>query len=119
MNARGLFAHLVLAPEKPVFRQPCNGCGQCCLASRCDAAEILFGISDDICPALRWDGCQYRCEVMERPLDYLNPNAGCDDLTELNEFSFYVLSGGKNRSCGCPDDSIGSALAAAWERATT
>jgi hypothetical protein len=47
-------------------KKECTGCGQCCLAEKCEAAKIAFGDKDEICPALRFV-CEgfYRCLLIE------------------------------------------------------
>ena len=46
--------------------KPCTGCGQCCLAEKCQAAKIAVGNSDEICPFLRLVGPGfYRCLLVE------------------------------------------------------
>lgn len=41
------------APPKPRFRDACNGCGACCIAELCAAAEVLFDAAP--CPLLHWE----------------------------------------------------------------
>jgi hypothetical protein len=52
-----------LAPAKPAFGQPCNGCGVCCLAEPCPLGMLLSGRRQGRCDALRWDEAarRYRC----------------------------------------------------------
>lgn len=40
---------------KPLFGDPCNGCGLCCIASQCPLSERIFGRVPR-CPALLPDG---------------------------------------------------------------
>ncbi|MFV0421900.1 hypothetical protein [Oleidesulfovibrio sp.] len=43
---------------------PCVGCGYCCAKAQCAPSNALFG-SRRICPALYWNGRQYRCALAE------------------------------------------------------
>ena len=67
---------------------PCVGCGYCCLKSQCIISERKYG-RQDICPALYWNGDQYRCNVW-REIDGIG--AGC--CSSLNSWRKEV----KNRS---------------------
>lgn len=48
---------------KPAFGQACNGCGRCCLLSRCPVAELIFGISPEVCPALSFTDGRSSCAI--------------------------------------------------------
>jgi len=52
-----------LAPTKPAFGAPCNGCGVCCLVAPCPLGMVLSRKRSGTCHALRWgDGpALYRC----------------------------------------------------------
>lgn len=56
-------------PEKPLYRQPCNGCGLCCLEEQCAISEIIFG-SEPRCPALIDAGSRYACGLIAEPERY-------------------------------------------------
>ncbi len=44
----------------------CTGCGQCCLAEKCQAAIMVFGDKDEICPFLKFiKPGFYRCLLIE------------------------------------------------------
>ncbi len=53
----------------------CNGCGQCCLTEKCEAAEIAVGDYDKICPFLRLISPGfYRCLlILWETFDNLEP----------------------------------------------
>ena len=47
-------------------KKDCIGCGQCCLAEKCDASKIAFGDKDEICPALYLvKNGFYRCLIIQ------------------------------------------------------
>lgn len=49
---------------KPLWGEPCNNCGACCIASQCPLSVILFG-ERTLCPALVVDGLGgYVCSVI-------------------------------------------------------
>jgi hypothetical protein len=59
---------------KPLYGEPCNGCGRCCLALQCPVSLEVFGdVSEEgFCPALEpVGGGRLACGLMSRPLDYL------------------------------------------------
>ena len=66
---------VVLSPQKPPLGSDCNGCGFCCQNEPCEAAEEYLGIrkgsSPATCPALEFNGSQYRCGLIERPSHYV------------------------------------------------
>lgn len=53
-------------PDKPLYRAPCNGCGQCCLAVQCPLSVMTFG-EREICPALVDAGERYECGLISQP----------------------------------------------------
>lgn len=42
--------------EKPLFGDPCNSCGRCCIAGPCGTAYALLGQIRGRCAALQEDG---------------------------------------------------------------
>jgi len=40
---------------KPLFGDPCNRCGRCCVSSQCPVSLIVFGRGALPCPALKFD----------------------------------------------------------------
>jgi hypothetical protein len=66
MKPFALIPRAVMA-NKPPHGAPCNGCGVCCVAVRCDVGTALFG-EGGACPALeRDDSGKYQCGVAVRP----------------------------------------------------
>jgi hypothetical protein len=52
----------LLSPQKPVWGEPCNGCGYCCQNSACEISQQITGDSPlSGCSLLEWDGANYRC----------------------------------------------------------
>jgi len=64
-------------PVKPLYGEPCNGCGLCCVMEQCDLSKAFFG-EQHLCPALeprRAGG--YDCGLITRPGFYgVNPGLG-------------------------------------------
>lgn len=62
-----------LAPAKPAWGMPCNGCGVCCLAEPCPVGMLLSLRRQGACDALRWDPAQarYRCGAMVQSVQVL------------------------------------------------
>ncbi len=56
-------------PEKPPWDTPCNGCGFCCAAERCVAAEIAIGEGPGPCPLLTFHDGRFWCEMIETETD--------------------------------------------------
>jgi hypothetical protein len=56
-----------LAPPKPAWGSPCNGCGVCCLAEPCPAGMVATASRQGPCRLLRWDSCdqRYRCGLVD------------------------------------------------------
>ncbi|PHV12836.1 hypothetical protein CSQ89_03780 [Chitinimonas sp. BJB300] len=96
-----IYLHLS-APGKPVWGQPCNGCGVCCAAEPCPVARRVFGVQSGACPALAWqpDQSRYGCDLLLRPGRYsrwlpvnwqrwwwyrqIAAGCGCDSDAELS-----------------------------------
>lgn len=51
---------------KPLFGEPCNGCGICCYASQCPLSVALYG-PVPVCPAIRpREGGGIDCGLLEK-----------------------------------------------------
>jgi hypothetical protein len=77
-RARALAAQRVillhpLAPAKPAFGAPCNGCGVCCAAEPCPLGVLISGRRRGACDALLWDDAQRRhlCGAVAQPRRFL------------------------------------------------
>lgn len=55
-----------ILPDKPKYREPCNGCGQCCAAQLCEVGKMLFREDELPCPALKMslDGTRTVCALV-------------------------------------------------------
>lgn len=62
-----------LAPPKPAFGSPCNGCGVCCLAEPCPVARRWLRAGEGACPAVSWHAADgiYRCGLAVAPQHHL------------------------------------------------
>lgn len=50
--------------KKPLYGEPCNGCGVCCLSELCPPAVSVFGMIAGPCPALVNVGDRYVCGLV-------------------------------------------------------
>jgi hypothetical protein len=68
-DARTTITIQALAPAKPGWGEPCNGCGICCLVEPCPVGMVLSVRRQGACDALHWDVQQsrYRCGALVRP----------------------------------------------------
>ena len=62
-----------LAPAKPAWGAPCNGCGVGCLVEPCPVGMVLSVKRQGACDALHWDVqlASYRCGALVRPVTVL------------------------------------------------
>lgn len=62
---------LLMAPRKPLYGAPCNGCGRCCEEQLCDMAlQILDDANNETvtgppCPFLKYHDGRSWCGVIE------------------------------------------------------
>jgi hypothetical protein len=58
-----------LAPTRPAFGAPCNGCGACCLSEPCPVGMLVSRRRHGRCAALQWESStsRYRCGLVTRP----------------------------------------------------
>jgi len=61
-----------LKPSKPLYRQPCNGCGLCCIMEQCPLSVIAFG-EVERCPAIVDAGDRFACGLIVQPERYFPP----------------------------------------------
>lgn len=57
---------MTLKPGKPLYGDPCNGCGLCCLSEQCPISLEMFG-DVGICPALVDEGERWSCGLISKP----------------------------------------------------
>ena len=60
---------------KPMYGDPCNGCGLCCIAVQCPISVAVFGEAS-ICPALEQAGNSWACGLVRNTAEYV------PDITE-------------------------------------
>lgn len=59
------------APPKPLYGEPCNGCGICCQHELCPLAKDLLGQHQKgPCPKLTWQDGRFQCGFV---LEETNP----------------------------------------------
>ena len=56
--------------------KPCVGCGYCCWESTCSLGFKFYGTTHP-CPALYWNGQQYRCKLADDFANHLYISEGC------------------------------------------
>jgi len=56
-----------MAPSYPGYKQPCNGCGQCCLFRPCPIAKQFNLGRNGKCKALKFRAGRYWCDVITKP----------------------------------------------------
>lgn len=100
-----------VAPEKPRFEQPCNGCGYCCTQEPCQLASDILGATEGPCPALEWRDGRSWCGLVSNPGRYLPV-----ERIDLEPGSLSALLAGVLRlgaGCDADDDEV----SAQWGRA--
>lgn len=55
------------APTYPGYKQPCNGCGLCCLTGPCELSSMLSLWRRGRCRALRYAAGKYWCDAVTNP----------------------------------------------------
>lgn len=55
------------APTYPGYKQPCNGCGLCCLTGPCKLSSMFSLWRRGRCRALRYAAGKYWCDVVTNP----------------------------------------------------
>lgn len=85
---------------KPLYGNPCNGCGMCCIAVQCPVSLALFG-EQVLCPALEQAGTALGCGLMRNTSDYVPdvPSWGGKALTEA-----FALMIGAGLGCDGADE---------------
>jgi len=54
----------------------CVGCGYCCITATCSIGLYLYGLNVR-CPALKWNGKRYLCELVDLYKNALAIGEGC------------------------------------------
>lgn len=94
---------LTVAPNKPRFGEPCNGCGYCCAAEVCEVGRAVCGPEVVApCPLMEFDeaGSHFRCGAV-RAADALDPFMGL----------FLRLKMGIGRGCDADDADVADGMA--------
>jgi hypothetical protein len=62
-------------PPKPLYGQPCNGCGHCCFSEQCPTSIAIFG-QRGLCPAIITKPGRVSCGLMATPEQFVGPDLG-------------------------------------------
>lgn len=73
---------VILSSPKPIYGDPCNGCGSCCQNEACFLSLEYLKSSVAPCIALEWDatGHYYRCGLASNASRYLGTPAYGDGV---------------------------------------
>lgn len=64
-----VFVKLVRYPhQKPLFGDPCNNCGYCCITEPCPIAQEFLGCTKGPCVALFIEDGAYLCGMVRDPI---------------------------------------------------
>lgn len=87
---------------KPLYGEPCNGCGLCCLAVPCPIAEELLSVSVGSCPALEYEDGRFWCGLIRNAHKHL---PGMRDKPWVDEYmrEFMLGTGAFNMFCDSED----------------
>lgn len=80
---------------KPLYGEPCNGCGLCCIAVQCPISLALFG-EQDLCPALEQAAPSLSCGLVRNTADYVPDITAWGGKALTEAFGLLVGAG-----CGC------------------
>jgi hypothetical protein len=66
VDPRVMITIQALAPPKPAYGSPCNGCGVCCLSAPCPVGMLVSRRTRGRCAAVRWHEptARYRCGLI-------------------------------------------------------
>jgi len=77
---------------KPLYGDPCNGCGVCCIAEQCCISLAIFGEAE-ICPALEQAGRSMACGLVRNTADYVPEIGAWGGKTLTETFALMVGAG--------------------------
>lgn len=72
-------------PSKPIFGEPCNGCGYCCTMEPCQLAQDFLGCTTGPCVALEYQAERTICGLVRNPLGYIFKAAHPDENVPVLE----------------------------------
>jgi hypothetical protein len=85
-------ASAVALLPKPLYGDPCNGCGLCCIAQQCDISVALFG-EQEICPAIERAGHAIACGLVRSTADYVPDMTAWGGKTLTEAFALMLGAG--------------------------
>lgn len=106
--------------RKPSHGVPCNGCGCCCMVTRCELSQHVFGLGEiGPCPALeRTSETTYGCGLVLDPAKYMPARAVSKGVAALKRAALFLIGAGDGcdaRFNGEPrDEAFAAALDARW-----
>src|SRR5215813_12954896 len=85
-----------LLVRKPPHGSPCNGCGACCMVTRCPLGQHVFGLGEiGPCPALVETGDNtYGCGLVLRPAAYVPARALSKGVGALRRAALLLIGSG-------------------------
>src|SRR5262249_48761682 len=88
--------------RKPKHGTPCNGCGCCCMVTRCELAQHVFSLGEfGPCPALtQTSATTYGCGLVLDPRKYVPARAASKGVAALRQGGGGLVGGGQGRGAG-------------------
>ena len=104
MSDAGRLVPIQTKIQKPLPGAPCNGCGACCLATKCALAMGIFGPErEGPCPALEWTGERSVCGLVANPARYNEGAAPGHSPDALGKAALCAIAAG----VGCDSRKVG------------
>jgi hypothetical protein len=80
--------------KKPLYGEPCNGCGHCCDDQICPLAAAVFSNWRAPCPALEPSGEARVCGLINNPTKYAPVRIAIQGRSELSLASAHLCGAG-------------------------
>ena len=103
--------------RKPKHGTPCNGCGWCCMVTRCELAQHVFSLGEfGPCPALtQTSATTYGCGLVLDPRKYVPARAASKGVAALRQAAAILIGAGNGCDAGRTGEWRDKAYAAALE----
>jgi hypothetical protein len=88
--------------RKPKHGTPCNGCGACCMVTRCGLAQHVFSLGEfGRCPALtQTSATTYGCGLVLDPRKYVPARAASKGVAALRRAAAVLIGAGNGCDAG-------------------